>query len=157
MSYCNLLKLNDVNGLITVIPFLTFRDTKNLLLSCKDVYKNKYIKIELKKQIGYLIISIFRRYIPLIRDIRKYNEEDIIHSKRLNAVYFYRFYDKKYINSWYNLNGWKKDIINRCKKRMNNHFLLEIKQRYKDIHTTRLDLFNIIRNMEVRDALAIGW
>ena len=118
MSYCNLLKLNDVNGLITVIPFLTFRDTKNLLLSCKDIYKNKYIRNDLKKQVGCLITSIFHRFVFLIRDIRKYNEENMINSKRLNAVYFYRFYDKTCINSWYNSNikGWKGKIIEKCIK-----------------------------------------
>jgi hypothetical protein len=159
MSYNNLLKLNDVNSLITITQFLSFLELKNLILSCKDIYDNKYIRKDVKIKASNLIYNIFEKYTLIIRDIKEYNEENMINSKRLNAIYYYHYYEKIYIKSLYNINAcrWKRDIINQTKKKINNNFLLEIKQKYKDKYTSRLDLFNLIRNMEVKDAMEIGW
>ena len=113
MDYSILFGLNYIN----IIQFLSLRDLKNLILSCKDMYNNKYIRKDIKIKAGYILSNILKKYILIIKSIKIYNHAEIF-NKRLNAIYYYRFYDKRYIKSWYNNScDWKNDILNKEKKK----------------------------------------
>lgn len=132
-----------------LFEFLKASEIKNLIKSNKSLYNNDKIKIYAKKIIlercRDILIKFWRKYIYIgkIYNYQFNNEYKL--TKKIIAFQFFKYYDKEFINLWYNNQvNWKKKIIDK----------------YKTKHTyspTRLDLFNLILKMPVNESITIGW
>ena len=88
--------------------------------------------------------------------IRKFIEnitEDIYYTmytqntltKKYFALYYFKFYENRYINSWYNVQDlFKKSIIDKYKIKITDS-------------STKFDLFNLIKKMHIYEVFNIGW
>ena len=127
MEICNYLKISDIKK----ISFLT-----------KTIYLNKnnnnYSKSLIKEKSIKIIINFFRKYLNMIKN-------DKLNDKISLALYYFRYYEKDYIKSFYNINvDWKKIIINKYKTKFTDN-------------PTRFDLYHLIKLIPVDETYAIGW
>lgn len=138
---------------INICDYLKINEIKNLFYSTKKICKNKNNIIFTKRIIlnrsSIKISELMKNYINLLKFINEDNYEILIENNRLtkkfNALFYLRYYDKKYVNSWYNQSPtWKKDIINKYKKKHTNN-------------PTKYDLYYLIKSMPVDNVLSIGW
>jgi hypothetical protein len=141
-----------------ILEYLTINDNKQLSLINKSFYYNKenrkYRIYVVKPYASNIIIKIFQNYKLLVESVNIYGQV----TKKLNALYYYRYYDKQYIKSIYNTKAsWKKDILDKYKKIQDTTLDLQIKRIYKNNHTTRYDLYDLIKIMDITDMLEIGW
>ena len=148
---------NESPILVNILEYLTINDNKQLSLINKSFYYNnenrKYRIYIVKPHASNIIVKIFQKYQLLINSVNIYGQV----TKKLNALYYYRYYDKQYIKSIYNMSSWKKSILDKYKKIQDTTLELQIKRIYKNNHTTRYDLYDLIRIMDVNDMLVIGW
>jgi hypothetical protein len=102
-----------------VCDYLNINDNKELSLVNKKVYNNvlnkKIRRFHIFKRSSELITALMRKYTCKIRFVNFYfRNEEKINSKKMNALIYYRYYEKKHINSWYNIEiPWKKKIIDK--------------------------------------------
>ena len=145
--------LIDIYLYINICDYLKINEIKNLFYSTKKICKNKNNIIFTKRIIlnrsSIKISELMKNYINLLKFINEDNYEILIENNRLtkkfNALFYLRYYDKKYVNSWYNQSPtWKKDIINKYKKKHTNN-------------PTKYDLYYLIKSMPVDNVLSIGW
>ena len=146
---------------IIIGEYLHINDNKKLMNLNKEIFNNKISKIYFKKmviekskKIIYKFMKKYVSYIKFVNNFYSYILEfhyDIIHNlitKRMNAIYFFRNYEKIYINDWYNsFIGWKKDLIDKYKSD-------------EDLNrktATRYDLYKLLRRMNVDEVYSIGW
>jgi hypothetical protein len=61
--------------------------------------------------------------------------------KKIIAFYYFKFYEKQYIHSWY----YSKKIDNKYRK-------ID-----KDKTITRYDLYNLIKKIPIEDTFCVGW
>jgi len=125
--------------------FIQLKDIINLSMVSKKFYRYKYKNNSIKNRSSYIIYNFIKRFL-----FNKFRCNSLILfdspivTPKIIASYYFTMYNKKYINSWYNMNtGWKKNIIDSYNpKKVDN--------------PTRLDLFNLMIRMEVGDIYAIG-
>jgi hypothetical protein len=153
-------KTFDTSSIVlNLLKYLTINDNKQLSLINKAFYYNKenrkYRIYIVKNYSCNIICKVLKRYKLLIESVNIYGQV----TKKLNALYYYRYYDKQYINSLYTTKKiiWKNKILNKYKNILNNNLLLQIKQIYKNKYTTRFDLYSLIKIMDIDDMLSIGW
>lgn len=146
---------------IIIGEYLYINDNKNLIKLNKEIFNNKisniYCKkiiIEKSRKIIYRFMKKYVNYIKCINDFHNYiyefsnNPASNLITKKINAVYYFRNYEKKHINSWYNsFQGWKKDLIDKHKNED------EIKKKNPNRH----DLYKLIKKMDVKDVYTVGW
>jgi hypothetical protein len=135
---------------IEICNYLQIKDIKNTYILTKKIYCNKnnenYSKYLIKSKSIKIIIHFFKKYLIMIKKINN-NQDDyyLNNDKKFIALYYFKFYDKKYIKSFYNMSiPWKKDIINKYKTKFTEN-------------PTRFDLYNLIKLMPIEDTLSVGW
>jgi hypothetical protein len=144
--------INDTVIYLLINEYLSISDIKKVLFLNKRIYQNKsnrlYTKILLEKLASNKITTLMKNYFIKMKIINTDNYDYLFNSKLITrkycAFYYFKYYDKIYINSWYNNSGWKGNIINRHKKKYTNN-------------PTRHDLFNLIKDLNAYDTLMIGW
>ena len=131
--------------------YLDSDNIKLLLTLSKNIYNNN-------KQFTYKIINdrIIRASQIILRFMKKYTKFMLLNTNIVNfvnsimtrknvAVYYFRHYQKKYINGWYNIKiPWKQELIN------------EYKTNYTE-NPTRIDLYILIKKMPINIVFDIGW
>lgn len=136
---------------IMIGDYLNYADNKKILLLNKTIFNNKINRSYSVKLIyiksSKIIFNFMKKYLEYsryIRDIENLEMFNLI-TKKIIASYYFKFYDKKYINSLYNnQTGLKKNIIELYKtKNIDN--------------PSRIDLFNLIKKMPMDDVAYIGW
>jgi hypothetical protein len=133
-----------------VCEYLSINDNKKLSLVNKKVYKNtlnkKIRRLYIVKKSTVIITNLMKNYLFKIRILNLYYiNEWIPVSKKINALMFYRYYEKEYINGWYNNQiPWKKNLIDKYKKKITTS-------------PSRLDLYLLIKDMDVIESSSIGW
>jgi len=146
---------------IIIGEYLYINDNKNLIKLNKEIFNNKisniYCKkiiIEKSRKIIYRFMKKYVNYIKCINDFHNYiyefsnNPASNLITKKINAVYYFRNYEKQYINPWYNLfTGWKKDLIDKHKN----------EDEINKENPTRYDLYKLIKKMDVKDVYTVGW
>ena len=146
---------------IIIGEYLYINDNKNLISLNKEIYNNKISKIYFKKiviekskKIIYKFMKNYVNYVKYVNNLHNYifefNHNNIqkLITKRMNAVYYFKNYEKKYINPWYNtFTGWKKDLIDKYK---NNEEL-------KKENPSRYDLYKLIKKMNIEEVYSVGW
>ena len=150
--------LDESPVLGNILEYLTINDNKQLSLINKSFYYNKenrkYRIYVVKLHSSNIIVKLFQNYKLLVESVNIYGQV----TKKLNAFYYYRYYDKQYIKTLYNTKApWKKDILDKYKKIQDTTLDLQIKRIYKNNHTTRYDLYELIKTMDINDMLQIGW
>jgi len=151
--------LDESPIIVYILEYLTVNDNKQLSLTNKSIYYNqenkKYRIYVVKNRALNVICKVFEKYLLLIHSVNQYGQV----TKKLNALYYYRFYDKININSTYNMYNipWKKQILDKYKKIQDTTLNLQIKRIYKNKYTTRYDLFQLIKIMDINDMMIIGW
>ena len=144
--------MNLVNDILIEQPFhviignyLNSDDNKKILLLNKSIFNNRINRMYYKEMINTnskkIKLKFMRRYLnysKYISNLESLERLNLI-TKKINASYYFKFYDKIYINNWYNNNtGFKKSIVDMYKT--------------KDIvNPTRLDLFNLINRININD------
>lgn len=152
MKLIDVLFTNNPYYLI-IISFLSLKDNKKLLLLNKKI--NSYLKnCRIRKVIMYdiytnIIVRLFQKYKSYINVLQSdtfinlYIENKVV--KKMNAFYYFRFYQKQHIQLWYNLQvGWKKNILDKYKKK-------------KIDNPSRYDLYHFIKKIDVEETSMIGW
>ena len=113
----------DTSIYYLLCQYLSVLDNKYLSMTNQKIYQSSICR-KIRNSIIYdrsssIISNIFRRYIQMIRifnyPFQELTDFDYIYVRRLrrlNALSYYRYYDKKYIYSWYNMKiKWKRNII----------------------------------------------
>jgi hypothetical protein len=140
---------------IIIGEYIGIQDNKNLISLNKEIYNNKiskkYFKKILFEKSKKIIYRFMKKYVNYTKYVNNYYNEYPYRptslTKKMNAVYYFRNYEKQYINLWYNFSvGWKKDLINKYKK----------KEEFKE-NPSRYDFFKLIKKMNVQDVYDIGW
>ena len=125
-----------------ISDYLNINDNRNLSYINKHIYyekTNRKIRYYIIQNKGSFIISRFlKNYLNIYLD-------EIIIIKRLNAIYYYKNYEKIYINGWYN-----------CITKWKQHILMKYKTKYTN-NPTRLDICNLIKKMPICEVQSIGW
>jgi len=133
-----------------VCEYLSINDNKKLSLVNKKVNKNilikKIRKFYILKKSTVIITKLMKIYLFKIKILNLYYINGHIPIlKRINALMFYRYYEKKYINGWYNIQiPWKKNLIDKYKKKLTTT-------------PSRLDLYLLIKDMDIIETSSIGW
>jgi hypothetical protein len=134
--------------------YLSINDNKNLMKLNKDIYHNKISRIILKKLIAkksknliYKFFKKYSKYIEYVNNLHNNYRPKLI-TKKINAIYYFKNYEKKYINSWYNLMGGSKKML------IDNY---KDEDELKKENPTRYDLYRLIKKMNVNDVLYVGW
>ena len=125
ISYCKIFINNNHTMKIYIEHII--RDNASIIIS-------KFIKnmIKQKNMIKYIVNDF----------------ENIVITKKTLAMYYYLYYEKRHINSFYNNNcTWKSQIIKKYKDENND----------ENNNPSRIDLFNLIKNIPVNDVMSIGW
>ncbi len=121
ISYCKIF-INSNPSIKTYIDHI-INDKSSVIIS-------KFIKnfITRKNMIKYIVNDL----------------ENILITKKTLAMYYYLYYEKRHIKSFYNNNcTWKYQIIKKYKDENND--------------PKRIDLFNLIKKIPVNDVMSIGW
>ena len=140
-----------------LVPYLLGKDLINLLLVNKCIYNDPYIKQYINKKSMY-IIKLFKKYHTLNSFIQnEFNDLltnyfrlhrnflDCILTRKYYAMLYYSYYHRKFRYVWYNEQiGYKKDIIDRYKKKITNE-------------PTKYDLYILIKSMSISESMLIGW
>jgi hypothetical protein len=138
---------------INIVEYLSIHDNINLMFSSKRVFNNKLNRKYFKYVTKIIAKKIILRFISKIYHFKKiindYDFNILFESNRLTkrylALYYFKYYDNKFVESWYNFNnGWKRDIIEKYKIKITDK-------------PNKFDLFNLIKKIPVEDTLAIGW
>jgi hypothetical protein len=146
---------------IIIGNYLYINDNKNLIKLNKEIYNNKISKkyfkkivIEKSKKIIYRFMKKYVNYIKYVNNFHNYiyefhiNDLSKLITKKMNAVYYFKNYEKKHINPWYNLfKGWKKDLIDKYKNKYD----------LKKENPSRYDLYKLIKKMNIEEVYSIGW
>jgi hypothetical protein len=171
LNLTNIIKIPDY--LMLIEKYLSKNDFINLIKIRKDFYYDSnllsYFKQIIKQKSGLIIYKIIKQYTHYVNYVNNtYLEIDIIMTnavennignlvyintsllnsmitKKMNAIYYFKNYEKKYIKLYFNsFQGWKKDILNK-------YLLGRVIE-----NPTRLDLFLLIKKMDKRDVYNIG-
>ncbi len=121
ISYCKIF-INSNPSIKTYIDHI-INDKSSVIIS-------KFIKnfITRKNMIKYIVNDL----------------ENILITKKTLAMYYYLYYEKRHIKSFYNNNcTWKYQIIKKYKDENND--------------PKRIDLFKLIKKIPVNDVMSIGW
>ena len=129
---------------IEICNYLKISDIKNIHFLTKNIYLNKnnnnYSKSIIKEKSIKIIIFFFKKYLKMIK---KMNNN--LNNKLSLALYYFRYYEKDNIESFYNINvSWKKIIIDKYKTKFTDN-------------PTRFDLYNLIKLIPVDETYSIGW
>jgi hypothetical protein len=129
--------------------YLNIEDNKNMLLLNKSIFSNKTNKQYFTKIIKYIAYNIITNFMKRYTYFSKYTknniDSDLKFTKKMNAVYYFQTYQQKYIDDFFNMDiPWKKNII-------------DTYQTNKLSIYTRLDLYNLIKIMNISDVYNIGW
>ena len=150
----SLIEKNIIESPIYIImgEYLNISDNINLFTSIKKICKNS-INIEysfflIKKKAITIIKRTIKKYITLKRTIINYFDtlvRSTLITRRSLAIYYFVKYKKIHINGFYNFdNDIKINIINKYKDKITDN-------------PSRLDLFNLIKKMNIHDVYYIGW
>jgi hypothetical protein len=138
---------------INIGEYLSINDNINLMICSKKIFNNKLNREYFKYFTKIISKKIISRFIIKIYHFKKMINDDNFNilfesnrlTKRFMALYYFKYYDNKFVESWYNfIPGWKRDIINKYKSKITDK-------------PTKFDLFNLVKKIPVNDTFSIGW
>jgi hypothetical protein len=138
---------------INIGEYLLINDNINLMISSKKILNNKLNREYFRYVTKIVSKKIILRFITKIYHFKKMINEDLFEilldsnrlTKRFIALYYFKYYDNKYVESWYNFEiEWKREIIDKYKSKITDK-------------PTKFDLFNLVKKIPVNDTFSIGW
>ena len=140
-----------------VAEYLNLSDIKNIYFLNKKIYKNinnkSCINTLIKNKSIKIIIKFMKKYLERCYYISNFNFNDYLLMdkntilQKILAFYYFKYYDKRFIDLWYNFNSdtnSKVYIIGKYKIEKKNN-------------PTRFDLYYLIKKMSIDDVFFVGW
>lgn len=137
-----------------VSTFLPYKDKCRLMLSKKNIHNIKPILFTNENKKAIIITSFFKKCkyifkrIELIYNIEKtlrFRDTHPITTSKTMALYYFKYYESKYTNSWYNgVSSSKRNLVqNFIDTSVNN--------------PSKYDLYRLQIKMPLESILTIGW
>jgi len=145
------LKITDT--LYSISKFLNYEDKSNLLSSSKTIFNKKKILTLNENKKAFIIIRFFRKayyifnkikYIKLVDDVSHFGDKPTITTSRTMALYYFIYYEKKYIKPFL-------DLANKYTDGTPN-FIDNIIE-----NPSKYDLFKFQNSIPLNLILNIGW
>jgi hypothetical protein len=111
MSYVNehhILKSRDI--IYSISSFLNITDKYNLMLGKKEIYDLKNILLKNNNKKACIITRFFRKALFIFNKIKlitefdkksRFGDRPLISTTKTLALYYFKYYDKKYIKPWF--------------------------------------------------------
>ena len=148
----HILKSRDI--IYSISSFLHFTDKYNLMLSKKEIYDLKNILLKNDNKKACIITRFFRKSLFIFNKIKLINELDkkfcfgdrpLINTTKTLALYYFKYYDKKYIKPWFVVAS-----------TFDNEISMLIDKNIT--HPSKYDLFRLHINIKSFDIInLIGW
>lgn len=103
--------INNIDMMYHISTFLQYKDKCNLSLSEKNIYLMKPILFKIENKAAFIITSFFRKCKRILDKIEaihikietmKFHDIHPITTSETMALYYFKYYDSKFIKSWYN-------------------------------------------------------
>lgn len=132
-----------------VLNYLSLKDIKNVIFLSKNLLYKRYIRKLIKNRAFIPIFNLMFKNRNILKNITSHNINLLfvnnILTKKTFALYYFKFYEKRFINSIYNeQHGDKKAIIDNYKDKITEN-------------PTRYDLYLLLKKIPVHDVIYIGW
>ena len=133
--------------------YLSISDNRSFISITKNINNNTENKLCFNHLLKKKSCKIICNFMLKIRKFIENITEDIYYTmytqntltKKYFALYYFKFYENRYIYSWYNGQDlFKKSIIDKYKIKITDS-------------PTKFDLFNLIKRMNIYDVYYIGW
>lgn len=155
MSYVNehcILKSRDI--IYSISSFLNITDKYNLMLVKKEIYDLKNILLKNNNKKACIITRFFRKALFIFNKIKliteldkksRFGDRPLISTTKTLALYYFKYYDKKYIKPWF---------VNAS----NFHQEISILIDENIINPSKYDLFRLHKNIKSFEIInCIGW
>lgn len=143
--------LINTNVYQLVLDYLSLKDINNVISFSKNVLYKRYIRKLIKNRASISIFNLMLKNRNILKNITCHNIDLLFANNRLTkktfALYYFKFYEKRFINAIYNeQHGIKKAIIDKYKD----------KDKITE-NPTRYDLYFLLKKIPIHDVLYIGW
>ena len=141
--------LINTNVYQIVLDYISLKDIKNVIFLSKNTLYKKYLCKLIKNRVFTPIFNIMIKNRNILKNITS-NNFDMLYlnnflTKKTIALYYFKFYEKIFINAIYNeQHGNKREIIDRYKDKITDN-------------PTRYDLYNLLKKIPIHDIIYIGW
>ena len=155
MSYVNehhILKSRDI--IYSISSFLHITDKYNLMLGKKEIYDLKNILLKNDNKKACIITRFFRKALFIFNKIKliteldkksRFDDRPLITTTKTLALYYFKYYEKKYIKAWFYLAS-------------NFHHKISILIDENIINPSKYDLFRLHKNIKSFEIInCIGW
>jgi len=141
--------LINTNIYCIVLEYLSLKDINNIIFLSKNVLYKKYVRKLIKNKARISIFNLMLKNRYILKNVTQRNInillENNILTKKTFALYYFKYYEKRFINAIYNQQyGNKKLIIDTYKDKITEH-------------PTRYDLYFLLKKIPIHDVLYIGW
>ena len=141
--------LINTNVYQIVLDYLSLKDIKNIIFLSKNILYKRYIRKLIKNRSCIFIFNIMLKNKNILKHITQHNFDTLYMNNTLTkktvALYYFKFYEKRFINAIYNeQRGGKKEIIDTYKDKITEN-------------PTRYDLYFLLKKIPIYDVLYIGW
>jgi len=141
--------LINTNIYCIVLEYLSLKDINNIIFLSKNILYKKYVRKLIKNKARISIFNLMLKNRYILKNVTQRNInillENNILTKKTFALYYFKYYEKRFINAIYNQQyGNKKLIIDTYKDKITEH-------------PTRYDLYFLLRKIPIHDVLYIGW
>ena len=141
--------LINTNVYQIILEYLSLKDINNVIFLSKNILYKRYIRKIIKNKASISIFNLMLKNRNILKNITHDNIdilfENNILTKKTFALYYFKFYEKRFINAIYNeQHGDKKEIIDRYKDKITEN-------------PSRYDLYLLFKKIPIYDVLYIGW
>lgn len=132
-----------------ILDYLSLKDINNVIFLSKNILYKRYIRKIIKNKASISIFNLMLKNKYILKNITCHNIDILFENNRLTkktfALYYFKFYEKRFINAIYNeQHGDKKTIIDNYKDKITEN-------------PTRYDLYLLLKRIPIQDVLYIGW
>jgi hypothetical protein len=143
--------LINTNVYQLVLDYLSLKDINNVIFFSKNVLYKRYVCKLIKNRASISIFNLMLKNRNILKNITQRNFDILYMNNKLTkktlALYYFKFYEKRFINAIYNeQHGNKKLIIDTYKD----------KDKITE-NPTRYDLYLLLKKIPIHDILYIGW
>jgi len=135
--------------------FVDIHNIYNFMISKNDIYyiKNILLNKDDKNKKAYIITRFFRKSLLIFKELHrlsmldkklKFGEYPIINTQKLLILYFFKYYDKKYIKAWIELAS---KVLYFYPNLIDKNIL----------NPTKYDLFKLQKKISYDNIICIGW
>ena len=141
--------LINTNVYQIILDYMSLKDINNVIFLSKNVSYKRYIRKIIKNKASISIFNLMLKNRNILKNITHDNFNMLYANNTLTkktvALYYFKFYEKRFINAIYNEQyGNKRAIIDYYKDKITEN-------------PTRYDLYLLLKRIPIQDILYIGW